>query len=110
MKAVVVSALGGPETLVLEEIADPAPGKGEILVKVRYSGINYAETLARRGVVPVPPVPFVMGLEIVGEVAALGEGVENFCIGENVAAFTRSGYAEYAVVPALCLLYTSRCV
>ena len=101
MKAVVVSAIGGPETLVLQEVADPVAGSGEILVKVRYSGINYAETLVRRGVLPSAPVPFVMGLEIVGTVAAVGADVAGFAVGQPVAAFTRSGYAEYVAVPAL---------
>ncbi|MBX9649165.1 MAG: zinc-binding dehydrogenase [Xanthobacteraceae bacterium] len=101
MKAVVVTALGGPETLALQEVPDPIATTGEILVKVRYSGINYAETLVRRGIVPAPPVPFVMGLEIVGTVAAIGDGVEGFSIGQPVAAFARSGYAQYATIPAL---------
>ncbi len=70
-------------------------------MKVRYSGINFAETLVRRGVVPAPPVPFVMGLEIVGTVAALGNGVDGFAVGQPVAAFTRSGYAQFAAVPAV---------
>jgi NADPH:quinone reductase len=101
MKAVVVTALGGPETLALLEVPDPIANIGEILVKVRYSGINYVEALVRRGIVPAPPVPFVMGLEIVGTVAAIGNGVEGFAIGQPVAAFARSGYAQYAVVPAM---------
>ncbi len=101
MKAVVVTALGGPETLALLEVPDPIANTGEILVKVRYSGINYAETLVRRGIVPAPPVPFVMGLEIVGTVAAIGNGVEGFTIGQPVAAFARSGYEQYAVVSAM---------
>uniref|UniRef100_B0T6L7 Alcohol dehydrogenase zinc-binding domain protein n=1 Tax=Caulobacter sp. (strain K31) TaxID=366602 RepID=B0T6L7_CAUSK len=101
MKAVVITALGGPEALVLQDAPDPVAGAGEILVKVRYSGINYAETLARRGMVPVPPPPFVVGLEIVGEVAAVGDGVEGFSVGQPVAAFSRSGHAQYAVVSAL---------
>ncbi|MFA5122326.1 zinc-binding alcohol dehydrogenase family protein [Zavarzinia sp.] len=100
MKAVVVSAIGGPEALVLRDVADPVPAAGEILVKVRYSGINYAETLVRRGLVPAPPAPFVLGLEIVGTVAVLGDGVADFAVGQPVAAFARSGYAQYAVVPA----------
>jgi len=100
MKAAVVTALGGPEMLVLQEVPDPIAATNEILVKVHYSGINYADTLARRGIVPTPPVPFVMGLEIVGTVAAIGEGVEGFTVGQPVAAYTQSGYAQYAAIPA----------
>lgn len=101
MKAVVVSGIGGSEKLVLQDMPDPVPAAGEILVKVRYSGINYAETLVRRGVIPAPPIPFVMGMEIVGTVAGIGDGVEGFTVGQPVAAFCRSGYAEYATVRAL---------
>jgi len=101
MKAVVVTGFGGPETLVLQDLPVPVAGAGDILVKVRYSGINYAETLVRRGIVPASPPPFVMGLEVVGTVAAIGVGVEGFSIGQPVAAYARSGYAQYAVVPAL---------
>lgn len=101
MRAVVVSATGGPETLVLREVQDPVPGAGEVLIRVRYSGINYAETLARRGTFPVPPTPFVTGLEVVGEVAALGEGVIGFTVGNSVAAFTQHGYSEFVVVQAI---------
>lgn len=101
MKAVVVSKIGGPEALVLEEVPMPVPAPGEILVKVRYSGINYAETLVRRGIIPALATPFVMGLEVVGTVVDLGDAVEGFAIGQPVAAFVRHGYAQYAVVRAL---------
>lgn len=100
MKAVVVSQNGGPERLELQEVPTPRAGAGQLRVAVRYTGINYADTLVRRGVIPSPEVPFIPGMEIVGTVDELGAGVEGFSLGQPVAAFSRHGYAQHAVVPA----------
>lgn len=92
----------GPESLVLKEIETPAPGPGEVLVRVRAAGVNRPDILQRKGLYPPPPgAPETLGLEIAGEVAALGQGAERWRIGDRVCALLGGGgYAEYAVVDA----------
>jgi NADPH:quinone reductase-like Zn-dependent oxidoreductase len=79
MKAVLSKETGGPETLVVEEIAEPKPGAGEVLVKVAACAINFPDTLIIRDLYQFkPPRPFAPGGEISGTVEALGEGVDGF--------------------------------
>ena len=93
---------GGPDVLYLETTTIPQPQAGEILIKTAYAGLNRPDILQRRGLYPVPEgVTPILGLEMSGEVAALGEGVSGFQIGDQVCALTDGGaYAGYCVVPA----------
>jgi NADPH:quinone reductase len=87
--------------LVVEERPDPQPGKGELLVRVRAAGLNGADMLQRRGAYPAPPgsPPDIPGLELAGEVEALGPGAERFAEGDRVMAVVGGGgQAELAVV------------
>ncbi len=90
MKAVVFEGKGGPEIIAVKELPDPAPSRGEVLVRVRAAALNRADLLQRRGLYPPPPgyrgdVP---GMELAGEVAALGEGVTRWKVGDRVMAIT----------------------
>jgi len=102
MRAVVITRHGGPEVLEVQDRPDPAPGAGEVLVDVRAAGVNFADTMARAGLyAPAPRPPAVVGYEVAGEVAAVGEGVPASRIGERVLAGTRfGGYASRVVVRA----------
>ena len=88
-------------SLVVEERPDPEPGKDELLVRVRAAGLNGADMLQRKGAYPAPPgsPPDIPGLELAGEVAALGPGVSRFEKGDRVMAIVGGGgQAELAVV------------
>jgi putative PIG3 family NAD(P)H quinone oxidoreductase len=101
MKAVVFKGKGGPEVIALEERPDPAPSRGEVLVRVRAAALNRADLLQRRGLYPPPPGtrPDVPGMELAGEVAALGEGVTAWKPGDRVMAITPGeAQAELCVV------------
>jgi NADPH:quinone reductase len=87
--------------LVVEERPDPEPGKGELLVRVRAAGLNGADMLQRKGAYPAPPgsPPDIPGMELAGEVAAVGPGVSRFGEGERVMAIVGGGaQAELALV------------
>ena len=100
MKAIRVHGPGGPEALRYEEIEQPVPGPGQVLVKVEAAGVNFIDVYQRSGHYKVP-VPFTLGQEAAGAVAAVGPGVAEPKLGERVAYTTVLGaYAEYAVVPA----------
>lgn len=101
MRAIQVSELGGPEVLRPVETEAPRPGPGEVAVDVVWAGVNFAEVKARSEGYRVTSLPFVPGLEVSGRVRELGEGVEGFAVGQEVAAMSGGGgYAEVAVVPA----------
>jgi putative PIG3 family NAD(P)H quinone oxidoreductase len=103
MRAVVIRGGKGPaEALETDEVPTPTPGPGEILIRVRAAGVNRPDLLQRLGAYPPPPgAPETLGLEVAGEVAALGEGVGRWRVGDRVAALLGGGgYAEYAVVDA----------
>jgi putative PIG3 family NAD(P)H quinone oxidoreductase len=88
-------------SLVVEERPDPEPGKGELLVRVRAAGLNGADMLQRRGAYPAPPgsPPDIPGLELAGEVTALGPGASRFAEGDRVMAIVGGGgHAELAVM------------
>ena len=101
MKAVVADGTGGPEVLSLGELPDPEPGPGEVLVAVVATAVNRADLLQRQGFYPPPPgASDVIGLECSGTVAALGDGVEGWSVGDEVCALLAGGgYAEQVVVP-----------
>src|SRR5512145_2985450 len=100
MTAIAITAPGGPEVLRPVRQPVPVPKPGEILVKVKAAGVNRPDVLQRQGAYPPPPgAPETPGLEIAGEVTALGEGVKRYEAGDRVCALVPGGgYAEYAVV------------
>lgn len=100
MKALVLTAHGAPEVLKVREQPDPLVGRGQIRVAVRASGVNFADIMARQGLIPyAPKPPAVLGYEVAGTVESVGEGVSSWRVGDRVIAATRfAGYAELAVV------------
>jgi putative PIG3 family NAD(P)H quinone oxidoreductase len=100
MKAVVFTGKGGPEVVEVREVPDPVPGRGEVLIRVRAAAMNRADLLQRRGLYP-PPRGYredVPGLELAGEVAALGEGATGWKPGDRVMAIAAGeAQAELAV-------------
>jgi NADPH2:quinone reductase len=100
MKAIRVHAPGGPEALRYEDVEQPVPGSGQVLVKIEAAGVNFVDVYQRTGHYKVP-VPFTLGQEGAGSVTAVGPGVTDPKVGDRVAYATVLGaYAEYAVVPA----------
>ena len=101
MRAIDPESPGGPEVLELVERPVPVPGEGEVLIKVAAAGVNRPEVMQRNGAYPPPPgAPSILGLELSGEVVALGEGVEAELLGQPVCALVNGGaYADYAVAP-----------
>jgi NADPH:quinone reductase-like Zn-dependent oxidoreductase len=102
MRQVVIARFGGPDVLVTREAPDPTPGDGDIRIRVRAAGINFADVLARLGLYPdAPKPPMVVGYEVAGKVDAVGRTVVGFAAGDRVLALTRfGGYADTVVVPA----------
>jgi NADPH2:quinone reductase len=101
VKAVLSKETGGPETLVVEEIAEPKAGAGEVLVKVAACAINFPDTLIIRDMYQFkPPRPFAPGGEISGTVEALGEGVEDFAVGDRVMCGVGNGGLQEKVAVA----------
>lgn len=101
MKAIVMNTFGGPEVLRLGEAPDVSPGPGELLVRVRATALNRADLLQRRGLYPPPSgESAILGLEMAGDVAEIGNECRNFRTGDRVCALLPGGgYAEYAVIP-----------
>lgn len=103
MKAVVLDKPDGrPESVVVREVPTPSPGPGQVLVKIRFAGLNYADLMMRTGIYPHPKgYPLVAGLEMAGTVEGVGEGVDTEWIGERVAAFSEDAgaFAEFCAVP-----------
>jgi len=102
MAAVAIREPGGPEVLQLVQRPVPVPGAGEVLVRVAFAGVNRPDCLQRAGGYPPPPgASDLPGLEIAGQIAALGQGVEPEWINRRVCALvTGGGYAEYCVARA----------
>ncbi|MGW7380378.1 NAD(P)H-quinone oxidoreductase [Streptomyces sp. NPDC054794] len=102
MHAITIPEPGGPEALVWDEVPDPVPGEGEVLVEVVASAVNRADVLQRQGFYDPPPgaSPYP-GLECSGRIAELGPGVSGWAVGDEVCALlSGGGYAEKVVVPA----------
>jgi NADPH2:quinone reductase len=99
MTAIAIKAAGGPEMLVPVKLQVPIPGDGEVLVKVAAAGVNRPDVMQRKGLYPAPKgAPETPGLEIAGEVVALGKGVTRWKLGDKVMALViGGGYAEYAL-------------
>lgn len=106
MHAVTVTEPGGPEALVWAEVADPRAAAGEVLLDVAATAVNRADVLQRQGRYPPPPgAPPYPGLECAGTVAALGEGVVGWEVGQQACALLAGGgYAQKVAVPASQLL------
>jgi NADPH:quinone reductase-like Zn-dependent oxidoreductase len=102
MRQIWIPKTGEPEVLEVGEAPDPAPGIGEVRVRVRASGINFADILARMGLYPdAPPLPAVVGYEVAGVVDGVGDGVEGFADGDRVLVFTHfGGYSDVLCAPA----------
>ena len=102
MRALLSHEPGGPETLRLDEIPDPQPGPGELLVRVRAAAINFPDVLINEDKYQLkPPRPFAPGGEIAGAIEAIGEGVEGWNVGNRVIAVTGfGGLVEKIVIPA----------
>jgi synaptic vesicle membrane protein VAT-1 len=102
MRQVVIPRHGTPDVLDLREGPDPAPGDGEVRIRVRAAGINFADILARLGLYPdAPKPPCVVGYEVAGRVDGVGASVTGFNDGDRVVGLTRfGGYADVVTVPA----------
>jgi putative PIG3 family NAD(P)H quinone oxidoreductase len=102
MKAVEISAPGGPEVLKLTERPVPQPQKGEVLIQVTAAGVNGPDIMQRKGLYPAPAgASDLPGLEVSGAILAMGDGVSRWSIGDKVTALTNGGgYAQYCVAEA----------
>jgi len=101
VKAIVITAAGGPEVLQLRDVSDPTPAAGEVQVRVHAAGVNRADVLQRQGHYPAPPgAPAdIPGLEYAGEVTALGAGARAWKVGDRVMGLVPAGgYAEMVTV------------
>jgi NADPH2:quinone reductase len=101
MHFVAVDGTGGPEVLKIAQMPAPQPGPDDVLIAVEAAGVTHADVMQRQGEYPPPPGGSpILGLEVAGAVAALGERVARWRIGDRVCALTNGGgYAEYVAVP-----------
>lgn len=102
MRAVEITRPGGPEVLVPTTRPVPQPAAGEVLIKVDVAGVNRPDVVQRQGLYPPPPgASDLPGLEVSGTIAALGDGVTGWSVGDKVCALLGGGgYADYATAPA----------
>ncbi|MGY2197477.1 NAD(P)H-quinone oxidoreductase [Pseudomonas gingeri] len=102
MTLIEITTPGGPEVLQPRRADVPVAGPGEILIRVHAAGVNRPDALQRAGKYPMKPgMSPIPGLEVAGEVAALGDGVSEYAIGDRVCALTNGGgYAQFCTVPA----------
>jgi NADPH:quinone reductase len=102
MAAIDMSAAGGPEVLAAVRRPVPQPASGEVLIRVAAAGVNGPDLMQRKGLYPAPPgASDLLGLEVAGEIVALGAGVTAWAVGDAVTALTNGGgYAEYCAVDA----------
>src|SRR5882672_7281718 len=101
MRAIWITKHGGPEVLEVREAPDPQPQAGEVRVRIRAAGLNFAEVMARQGLYPdAPKPPCVVGYEVAGVVDALGPGVSAPAVGQRVIGLVRfGGHADTVCVP-----------
>lgn len=106
MQAMIINKTGGPEVFELSEVDTPKPGPGEVLIKIAYAGVNPADWKNRQGMLAQYrpyTFPYIIGFDAAGVVAALGDGVSDFAVGDRVFTPTNHGqggqgsYAEFAV-------------
>src|SRR5439155_5706834 len=100
IKAIRVHEKGGPEVMRFEDAPDPEVGAGEVLIRVRAIGVNFADHLMRIGAYPAGDPPIIPGLEAAGVVERVGENVSGVAPGQPVMAWVRRSYAELAVAPS----------
>ncbi|WP_342377492.1 quinone oxidoreductase [Myxococcus stipitatus] len=101
MKAIRYHAVGGPEVLRLEDVEDPTPGPGEVRIRVKAAGVNFADTERRRGHYDAAvPLPRILGSEAAGVVDQVGPGVDSRWVGRRVVAMAPRSYAEFMTAPA----------
>jgi len=102
VRQVFITRHGAPEVLQVRESDDPVAGKGQVRIRVKAAGINFADLMARMGLYPeAPKPPCVIGYEVSGEIDQLGEGVVGFSLGERVFGMPRfGGYTDCIVLPA----------
>jgi putative PIG3 family NAD(P)H quinone oxidoreductase len=103
MRAVEISTPGAPEVLTAVERPDPVPAPGEVLIRVAAAGVNRPDVLQRKGAYPPPPgASDLPGLEVAGTIAALGDGVNDWRVGDRVCALlSGGGYATLCTAPAV---------
>src|ERR1700722_3595396 len=107
MRAIVIREPGGPEVLELRDVSTPTPQRGEARVRIRATAVNRADLPQRMGVSPAPPDSprDIPGMELAGEVDAVGEGVSSVKVGDRVFGLAGGGtYAEQVVLPARTLV------
>ena len=102
MKAILCKAWGGPETLVLEDVASREPASGEVRIRVRAAGVNFPDVLIIQKKYQIqPPLPFSPGAEVAGDVLSIGAGVTHVKPGDKVVSFCGvGGFAEEVIAPA----------
>jgi putative PIG3 family NAD(P)H quinone oxidoreductase len=112
MTAIDADRPGGPEVLVPVDLPVPRPREGEVLIRVAAAGVNRPDVMQRLGLYPPPPgAPSIPGLEVAGEVAALGEGTDRALLGRDVCALVSGGgYAQYCIAPAAQCLPVPACL
>lgn len=100
MRAIVIARHGPPEVLEVRKVPVPVPAAGEVLVRVAFAGVNRPDVLQRKGLYPPPPGASPLpGLEVSGEIVALGSGCSRWRVGDTVCALLNGGgYAGYAIV------------
>ncbi|KAL6260411.1 hypothetical protein P5V15_007937 [Pogonomyrmex californicus] len=102
MRAIVLNGFGGLKSVKALRKPEPALGEGEVLIRVKACGLNFQDLMARQGAIDSPPkTPFIMGSECAGDIEQVGEGVENFKVGDRVVALPdHKAWAELVAVPA----------
>src|SRR5919106_546211 len=102
VRQIVTTATGGIDVLKVQEKPDPKPAAGEVVIRVRAAGLNFADILSRQGLYPdLTPKPCVMGYEVSGVIEEVGEGINSSFVGKSVAALTRfGGQSELVAVKA----------
>ena len=100
MKAVRINEFGGLEVLQWEDVPEPTPRAGQVLIKVDSAGVNYADIMRRQGNYPGPDLPATLGLEAAGTITELGDGVSGLSVGQRVMAMGPQGNAEFVAVNA----------
>ena len=102
MRRVMVNEYGDVDVLEICDVPKPEPGAGEVLIKVKVAGINYADIMQRNGLYPGgPAAPYGAGFEVAGIVEAVGEGVTAWSAGDEVMSFCDGGYSDYVIAPQI---------